>query len=224
MGTLKQYHSHKLNTQYVHLCSAHTSNIFSSCVMMFSVGWLATPPEEQQSVLPGSLGDCLASWPYHWAMRTRFQLGWCQGTLQGSPSHQSQHQRGTLCKLWQCVVECCHAETSLPLYGSAWMAPLVVAIFCPCTTLHWGSPGSLDQYGAIQKSHPTPYEMYPLHICLFHWCMGLPVFCFFISTLSLLHQPSQARTGFSSDIRIWFWIWFWIWIWSFISRGTKEKW
>ena len=24
--------------------------------MMFSMGWLATPPEEQQSVLPGSLG------------------------------------------------------------------------------------------------------------------------------------------------------------------------
>ena len=75
-----------------------------------------------------------------------------------------------------------------------------------------------------RNPHPTPYEMHPLHICLFHWCMGLPVFCFFISILSLLHQPSQARTGFSSDIRIWFWIWFWIWIWSFIFRGTKAKW
>ena len=166
-------------------------------VMMFSVGCLDTPPEEQQSVLPGSMGGCLASWPYHRALPARFQLVWCEGTLQASPSLQSQHQRGMLCKLWQCVVECCHAETSLPLDGSAWMAPLVVAGFRPCTALHWGSPGSQqDQCSTIQKSRPTPWEMHPLHICLFHWWMGLPVFRFFFSTLSLLHQPLKHERGF----------------------------
>ena len=168
---------------------------------------------------------CLASWPYHRAMPTRFQLGWCQGTLQASPSHQSQHQRGMLCKLWQWVVECCHAETSLPVDGSAWMAPLFVTGFRLCTALHWGSPGSQqDQYNAIQKSHPTPWEMHPLHICLFSLMHGSANLSFLLfhtlsppSTLSRMNQLSY-------DIRIWFWIWFWIWIWSFISRGTKAKW
>ena len=176
---------------------------------MFSVGWLAAPPEEQQSVLPGSLGVCLAPWPYHWAVPTRFQLGWCQGSLQASPSHQSQHQWGMLCKLWQCVVEGCHAETSLPLDDSARVAPLVVAGFRPCTTLHWGSLGSQqDQYGAIQKSHPTPWEMHALYICLFHWCMGLPVFrlfIFFSHSLSsinpLKHEPAFTKVK-SQDVEV----------------------
>ena len=126
-------------------------------VLMFSVGWLATHPEEPQSVLPGSLWGCLTSGLYHRTLPTRFQLGRGQGTLQASPSHQSQHQLGILANsfsIWASVVMLKHLYLWMVLHE--WRH-LLLQDFVP--VLHFIEvPLDHNKISTVLSRHPEPHH------------------------------------------------------------------
>ena len=169
-GTLKQYHSHKVNTQYVHLCSAHTSNIFSwnRSVMMFSVGLLPLLLKSISQFLQVpwgivSLLDLITEQCPHvfnWAD----VRGLCRPVHHINLQHLiSRNAVQTLAVCKSSVCTCWNIST--PRWFCMNSSHLLQD-FVPVPTLHWGSPGSWDQYGAIQKPHPTPYEMHPsISVC-----------------------------------------------------------
>ena len=190
-------------------------------VMMFFVEWLATPPEEQQSVPVGSLGgvsllDLITEQGPH-VFNWVDVRGLCRPVHHINPSISEECCANSR----QCVVECCHAETSLPLDGSAWIPCRISSLYRTPLRLPWITARSVRCHPEIpphtMRDAPPPY----MSVSLMHGSTSLSFLLF--HTLS---PPStlSSMNWLSSDIRIWFWIWFWIWTWSFISTGTKAKW
>ena len=170
-------------------------------VMMFSVGCLATPPEEQQSVLPGSVGvvsllDLITEQCPH-VFNWVDVRGLCRPVHHYNPSI-SEECCANSGSVWSSVVMLKHLYLWMVLHE--WLH-LLLQDFVP--VLHSIEvPLDYNKISAVQSRNPDPHHerCTPpyLSVSLMHGSASLSFLLF-----HTLPPPSTSITnGLSSDIRI----------------------